>query len=65
METTPAMKAGRIIHALLDSQNADAETIEEVICDALTDLKHACDKFDLDFGRCNRIAQNHYLKELN
>ena len=65
METTPAMKAGRIIHALLDGQNADTGTIEEVIYDALTDLKHACDKFGLDFEVCSRIAHNHYLKELN
>ena len=65
METTPAMKAGRIIHALLDGQNVDTETIEEIVCDALTDLKHACDMFDLDFEVCSRIAHNHYLKELN
>lgn len=35
------------------------------LIDALSDLRHLCDKLDLDFGQLDRRAYNHYRGELN
>ena len=61
LEVTPAMKAGRIAHALMGSQDGIFSEVEETVIVALTDLKHLCDIVDLDFEVCSRIAHNHYL----
>jgi hypothetical protein len=33
------------------------------ITDALADIRHLCDKHDLDLGDLDRIAHDHYLAE--
>lgn len=61
--TPAALKAARIVHALLDSQGGEFTAVEETVTDALTDLRHLCDMHNLDFGKCDRLAYAHYLKE--
>lgn len=38
-------------------------SVETNIIDALTNLRHLCDRERLDFDNLNRIAANHYLSE--
>ena len=58
-------RANRLHAALANEyEGTDAENVETLAIDALTDLRHLCDLHGLDFGRCNRIAQNHYVEEL-
>ena len=43
----------------------DAHTTEEEdVTDFLTDLRHFCDRAGLALGELDRIAQSHYVAEL-
>ena len=58
---TPALRAERLLSALSDLYEFDEPHI--VIADALVDLRHACDLFDLSFSNHDRTAQQNYAAE--
>lgn len=33
------------------------------VTDVLTDLRHLCDQEELDFGKLDKLAYEHYLRE--
>jgi hypothetical protein len=41
------------------------EPIQDMVADALTDLRHLCDVAKVNFTECDRCAQDHYLVEKN
>ena len=65
--SNPTTKADNL-HVTLANQyeyeGIDADAVDDLVTSALTDLRHLCDKHSLDFGRLNRKAQNHYVKEI-
>lgn len=57
-------RANKIAKALVAAGYEGSTDWRATITDALVDLRHLCDKHDLDFGECDRIAYGHYLPEL-
>jgi hypothetical protein len=57
-------RANRIANALKTVKEYDgALDYKASITDALSDLRHLCDKLDLDFAQCDRSAYDHYSME--
>jgi hypothetical protein len=50
-------------HLNKDGVNIDG-SVEEIIGDALADLRHACDLFGLSFWDLNDSGHNHYSAEV-
>jgi len=46
-------------------QNHPTRVVPEDVTDALTDLRHLCDRRGWDFGARDRSAYSHYIEELN
>lgn len=60
-----AKRAAHAVRAYRD-YTGDAElSPDEDVIDLLTDLRHFCDRRDLDLGRCDQIAHASYLAELD
>lgn len=60
-------KAGLIAQlrrALLVYARSQGTTIERAMADSLTDLRHLCDIWRLDFGALDDDAHTGYLEEL-
>lgn len=59
-------RANRIALALRSVRAYDgADDWRATITDALSDLRHLCDKHDLDMGALDHSAHQHYLAELH
>ena len=58
-----AARAARIAKALKDAGYEGPTDWAATASDALADLRHLCDKHDLDFGNLDRIAYDNYLAE--
>ena len=63
MLTENIKRAIRISHRLPNDHEDDYEETNTRIIDALTDLRHLCDLFELDFAQLDRVAYSHYLEE--
>mgnify|MGYP001197189958 CR=1 FL=1 len=59
-----ARRAGQALRAYRDCTGDSGTSVDEDVIDMLCDLRHYCDRLDLDFGHCDRIAYRNYLDEL-
>ena len=43
--------------------NDEGQTYRESVTDLLADVRHFCDRWDIDFGAVDRLAYLHYTEE--
>ena len=55
-----AINGEKLIRAIADRDDADAETL---VIDALADIMHLCERDQVDFNRCLAMAFQHYCEE--
>ena len=63
----PPMNQSRCIGKLGDTlkryqDNEDSDTATAIV-DILTDIRHVCDKYGLNFANLDRIARRHHMVE--
>ena len=58
---TPSSRSERIFRIKLHSDNANAP--EDFVSDLLTDTRHYCDEYGIDFAHQDAIAYQHYIEE--
>jgi hypothetical protein len=61
-------RVGKVLLALKDAYcigncPTSMEPVESAIKDVLADLRHLCDKYDLDFADLDATAYTHYIHE--
>ena len=59
-----ARRAAQALQAYRDYTGDGPTSPDEDVIDRLTDLRHYCDRNDLDLGNCDPIAHAQYLEEL-
>lgn len=64
-DNTPDIQANRILDAIASEYEDDADDVLSLITNALCDLRHLCDKRQLDFAQLNRLAYQTYCAEIN
>ena len=62
-DNTPAIQADRILNAIAGEYEDDADDILSLITNTLCDLRHLCDKHQLDFAQLDRLAYQTYRAE--
>ncbi len=58
-----ARRAAHALRAYRDYTGDGPVSPDENVVDLLTDLRHLCDRYNLNLGRCDRIAHTAYLAE--
>lgn len=58
-----AARGAKIGAALARAGYEGAADWQATVTDALSDLRHLCDTYGLDFGDCDRAAYGHYIAE--
>ncbi len=61
----PAIQADRILVAIASEYEDDADDILSLITNTLCDLRHLCDKHQLDFVQFDGLAYQTYRAEKN
>lgn len=61
--SNPIEKRAKRFDNLL-SDYGDGDASETCLIDLLTDARHWCDRYGLDFGKYDRLAYDHYLCEI-
>lgn len=56
-------RGAKLGKALVHAGYEGATDWAATVTDALADLRHLCDTHGLDFGKCDRLAYDHYLAE--
>lgn len=64
-DNTPAIQADRILNAIAGEYEDDADDILSLITNTLCDLRHLCDKHQLDFAQLDRLGYQTYRAEKN
>ena len=62
-DNTPAIQADRILNAIAGEYEDDADDILSLITNTLCDLRHLCDKHQLDFAQLDRLGYQTYRAE--
>ena len=61
----PDIQADRILTAIANEYEDDADDVLSLITNSLCDLRHLCDKHQLDFAQLDRLAYQTYRAEKN
>ena len=64
-DNTPDIQADRIFNAIASEYEDDADEVLSLITNTLCDLRHLCDKLQLDFAQLDRLAYQTYCEEKN
>ena len=64
-DNTPAIQADRILTAIANEYEDDADDILSLITNTLCDLRHLCDKHQLDFAQLDQLGYQTYRTEKN
>lgn len=62
-DNTPDIQADRILNAIASEYEDDADDVLSLITNALCDLRHLCDKHQLEFAKLDRLAYQTYRVE--
>ena len=60
-----ANRVGQLLEAFRNAHGDSGTSAEEDVIDFLTDLRHFCDRTELNLGDLDRIAHGHYLAGLD
>lgn len=58
-----ARRAAHALRAYRDCTGDGPVSPDENVVDLLTDLRHFCDRYNVNLGRCDRVAHTAYLAE--
>ena len=64
-DNTPDIQADRILNAIASEYEDDADDVLSLITNTLCDLRHLCDKHQLDFAQLDLLAYQTYRAEKN
>ena len=64
-DNTPDIQADRILSAIANEYENDSDDILSLITNTLCDLRHPCDKHQLDFAQLDRLGYQTYCAEKN
>ncbi len=53
----------KLAATLRQYQNNEKANTDSAVVDMLTDLRHVCDRYGLDYASLNRIARGHHIVE--
>ena len=59
-----ARRAAHALRAYRDYTGDRPVSPDENVVDLLTDLRHLCDRYNVNLGRCDRVAHTAYLAEV-
>jgi len=62
-DNTPDIQANRILDAIASEYEDDADDVISLITNTLCDLRHLCDKHQLDFAKLDWLAYQTYCAE--
>lgn len=57
-------RANKLLQLLREGYD-EQEPVQTLVVDALTDMRHLCDKQELSFFDCDRVAFSHYCREVH